>query len=129
MTKTDYLEMNKPDGPDFYDIDGYNENLEILDGKIKEIDENAEGHYKRLLNVVVPKDAWEDDDTYEKYPFVAAITFEGCKLHTPHVVFDMPDIDLGIFANVSISDTDKVYIFASEKPESNITIPAIEIKK
>lgn len=38
MTETDYLKLKKPDQADFYNVDDFNANADIVDAKLKEID-------------------------------------------------------------------------------------------
>ena len=42
MTKTENLQLNKPDTDDFYDIGTYNANMDIIDTKIKELEDANE---------------------------------------------------------------------------------------
>ena len=42
-TTTETLGLTKPDQTDFYDVDVFNENFEIIDKKIKDMTENPTG--------------------------------------------------------------------------------------
>lgn len=44
MRKTKNYEMNLPEADDFYNVEDENENFEILDSKVKELDDALGGH-------------------------------------------------------------------------------------
>ena len=39
INKTKYLQLKKPDGDEFYDIDVFNENADSIDGELKKNNE------------------------------------------------------------------------------------------
>lgn len=41
MKYTDYLNLKKPEGPDAYSVEDFNANADVLDGKVKAIDEKS----------------------------------------------------------------------------------------
>lgn len=81
-------------------------------------------------NVSVAKSAWTSSTTYADYPYQASITVSGCTSnHVPEVIFSVTDAVSGTFAPICVSGTNKVTIYATEKPSANMTIPTIECRK
>lgn len=69
--------------------------------------------------------SWTQDDTYEDYPYKAAIAIEGVTTgHHPEVVFNPSDAASGNYANVSETYDGGVYIYAETDSELP-TIPSI----
>jgi hypothetical protein len=69
---------------------------------------------------------WEADATYTDYDYKAEIDAPGVTSDfSPDVRFAYDEISSGIFGPIADTDTDKVIIYASEVPESAITIPVI----
>lgn len=98
MKHTTNYNLNKPDPDDFYDIDDFNDNADIIDEELQNIkdmiptiDEELSSTsenpvqnkaiYKTLnkvkANVTVPTTAWVADTTYSDYGYKADITFSG----------------------------------------------------
>ena len=81
-------------------------------------------------NLSVATSAWASDSTYSDYPYRAAVAISGCATsHFPEVAFSLTDAISGTFSPVAATYTGGVYIYASEKPTSTITIPAIKLTK
>lgn len=82
-------------------------------------------------NVSVASSAWSSNSTPSSYvdagfPYRATISVSGITANMiPQVVFDLNDSMSGIFAPVAESVTNGVQIYASDIPESDITIPTI----
>ena len=81
-------------------------------------------------NLSVATSAWASDSTYSDYPYRAAVAISGCTTsHFPEVAFSLTDAISGKFSPVAATYAGGVYIYASEKPTSTITIPAIKLTK
>ena len=81
-------------------------------------------------NVSVATSAGASDSTYSDYPYRAAVAISGCTTsHFPEVAFSLTDAISGKFSPVAATYAGGVYIYASEKPTSTITIPAIKLTK
>lgn len=81
---------------------------------------------KKLLfeNTVVESSAFTETNSYEDWPFRAAVPLMGITSGMiPEVVFRPGDT--GLFAPVAVSYNGGIYIFASEIPEDTVTIPTI----
>ncbi len=79
-----------------------------------------------FTGISVPTSAWAADDTYEDYPFRAAITLEGVtEDFAPSVSFAPEDALENIFAPVAETYDGGIYIYANESPEETVTVPAI----
>lgn len=70
--------------------------------------------------------AFVSDSTYEEYPYRAAVSLNGVKQGMiPDVMFDVPEQTSGIFAQVARAFENGIYIYASDIPEADFTIPTI----
>lgn len=79
-----------------------------------------------FTGISVLTSAWTADETYEDFPFRAAITLEGVtEDFAPSVVFSPADAMSGSFAPVAESYAGGVYIYANESPAETVTIPSI----
>lgn len=66
------------------------------------------------------------DTTYEDYPFRAAVSLEGVlNSMIPEVIFSLLDATSGLFAPVAESYNGGVYLYASDLPEADVTVPVI----
>ncbi len=80
----------------------------------------------RFSDVVVETTDFVADTTYEDYGYRASVPLDGVTVdHDVDVRFDQPDISLGILSSVAISYDGGIYIYASEVPDTDITIPRI----
>ena len=81
---------------------------------------------KNLINIEVAVADWGADATYSDYGYKAEIDAPGVTSdYSPDVRFAYAEVSSGIFGPIADTDTDKVIIYASEVPESAITIPVI----
>lgn len=81
-------------------------------------------------NITVATSAWSEDVTYEGYPFKASISVTGCTAnHAPDISFSLEDVTSGNFAPSAETYAGGVYIYAKEKPSSQLTIPTILLTK
>jgi hypothetical protein len=77
-------------------------------------------------NVSVEVADFVADTTYEDFPFRASVPLEGViESMIPEVVFSLLDATSGNFAPVAETYNGGVYLYASDKPEGNITVPVI----
>lgn len=77
-------------------------------------------------NTVVPVPSFVADTTHEDYPFRAAVALEGViESMIPEVIFSLTDATSGLFAPVAESTNGGVYIYASDVPETDVTVPVI----
>lgn len=69
---------------------------------------------------------WAEDETYADFPFRGTITADGIdNTFSADVRFSPTDIQSGLFAKWSNTDTNKVYIYAWEMPTETVTIPVV----
>lgn len=86
----------------------------------------AETKRLQFTNTVVDDAAFISDATYTEYPYRAVVALSGVlETMTPHVVFDVDDATSGIYAPVATCYTGGVYLYASEVPAADITVPTI----
>ena len=79
-----------------------------------------------FTNTTVAAAAFAPDTTYADFPFRATVSLAGVTgAMVPEVVFGATDAASGIFAPVAESISGGVYLYASEVPSANITIPTI----
>jgi len=80
----------------------------------------------RFGNTLVDKDIFISDATYDDYPYRAAVPLTGV-LSTMDidVRFDVIDSISGIFAPVATSYDGGVYLYSTDVPDADITIPRI----
>ena len=141
--KTTNYGFDKPLKNENVDIDVLNGNFDAIDAEIfkangelstvkqdvQKIKTNAAAHYVKKTNLTVQLSAWTAS-TYSDWPFKASITLNGCTAdHVCDVIFNAEQISMGIFAQFAETSTDRVTIFAEEKPDAAITIPVIELRK
>ena len=81
-------------------------------------------------SVPVATSAWASDTTYTDYPYRASIVIDGCTAnHIPEITFALADATSGNFAPIAETYDGGVYIYASEQPLEEITIPTIKLTK
>lgn len=92
----------------------------------------AEPKHLLFTNVEVPVASWVSDTTLEDYPYRAAISLTAVTSDmVPEVNWGFSDFASGIFAGISdsydpVGSADGgVHVYASELPESAVTIPVI----
>ena len=80
----------------------------------------------RFSDTLVDKDNFVADETYDDYPFRATVPLTGVTAAMDvDVRFDAPDATSGIYAPVATSYNGGVYLYSSEVPAADITIPRI----
>lgn len=88
------------------------------------------GRVLTVTNITVATSEWVDSANGTDFPYYANVSIEGAtESHVPNVNFSLADSLLGIFASVCESHDGYVTIYASEIPESAITIPVIQLIK
>lgn len=106
-----------------------NANKAELEGEIAAITPasiGAEPSRLQFTNTVVDNAAFVADATYTDFPFRAAVALSGVtNAMIPIVTLGAEDSASGIFAAVAISYNGGLYLYASEVPEADITIPTI----
>ena len=85
---------------------------------------------KRLVfeNTSIPVNRWSLNATYEDFPYCAAVDLSGVTAAMfPDVTWSLADAMSGNFAPVSETYAGGVYVWASEIPETAVTIPVINV--
>lgn len=94
------------------------------------------GKFLVFTNVFLYGSEWVSDQTYADYPCAATITCEGVTSSDfAYVVFAPGDFDSGLYANVCLTGTDTVTIYAKEEIfgtggevlDGSMTIPTIVV--
>lgn len=81
-------------------------------------------------DVYVASSAFTEDAAYAGYPYKADITCEGVTAdYIPDVIFSNEDVLSGMLAPSAEAGSNIVTIYASEIPETPITIPVIECRR
>ena len=82
---------------------------------------------KRVVtNKVVAKAAFTSNNTYDDYPYRAAIAINGVTTDMiPEIIFDVADAISGNYSPVAQTYNGGVYIYAASPPDNNLTIPTI----
>ena len=104
--------------------------LGYIQKELAELEGGTAVELKKLQfsNTVVSLSAFQADLTYEEqgYGYRAAVALDGViDSLIPEVIFGMADAVGGVFAPVVKSYNGGVYLYASDVPESAITIPTI----
>ena len=96
------------------------------DDHIHPSDTSREEKKLQFANTAVATSAWQSDSTYEGYDYRAPVALTGCEnTMIPDVKFGVVDAASGKFAPACESYNGGIYLYASEIPESAITIPTI----
>ena len=86
------------------------------------IDDGILVFYNKIINA----SSFVSDGTYSDYPYRASISLGGITTrHIPYIMFSENDAELGILSRKADSYNGGVYIYASEIPESSISINEI----
>lgn len=81
---------------------------------------------RQFNNVSVEVADFVADATYEDFPFRAAVSLEGVlDSMIPEIIFSLLDATSGLFAPVAETYNGGVYLYASDVPEANVTVPVI----
>ena len=79
-----------------------------------------------FLNTTILPAAFEDDETYEDYPYKASLVLSGVtSTMIPEVVFGLTEILEGIFAPISETFNGGIYLYSNDIPDATIIIPTI----
>lgn len=103
----------------------------VLDAIQKELNDleagvGAELRKLQFNNTLVKANLFVNDTAYEEYPFRAAVPLEGVlESMIPEIVFGISDATSGTFAPASETYNGGVYLYASDVPETDVTIPVI----
>lgn len=103
----------------------------VLDAIQKELNDLEAGvgiELRKLQfnNTLVKANLFVNDTAYEEYPFRAAVPLKGVlESMIPETVFGISDATSGIFAPASETYNGGVYLYASDVPETDVTIPVI----
>lgn len=102
--------------------------LKSIQNELQQLESGTGVELKKLQfnNVSVAVSKFVADATYEDYPFRASVALEGVlDSMIPEVVFSLLDATSGLFAPIAETYNGGVYLYASDKPEGNITVPVI----
>lgn len=87
-----------------------------------------------IKNTNILKANWVDQaqygqiPDYSAFPYRYRISISGCtENHRPEIIFDVNEATSGMFAPIAKTVSGGVYIYATELPDSNFTIPTIEL--
>ena len=103
----------------------------VLDAIQKELEDLEAGvgvELRKLQfnNVLVEASLFVSDTTYEDYPFRATVPLAGVlESMIPEVIFSLFDATSGLFAPVAESYNGGVYLYTSDLPEADVTVPVI----
>lgn len=106
--------------------------LEAIQNELAQLEAGTAVELKKLQfsNTSVPASAFVVDNTYEDFPYRAAVALSGVTSSMiPEVVFSLSDAISGNFAPVAESYNGGVNLYAVEVPEADITIPTILVWK
>ena len=102
--------------------------LKAIQNELLDLEAGTGVELKKLQfnNVSVGVAKFIADTTYEAFPFRAAVPLEGV-LNTmiPEIIFSLTDATSGLFAPVAESYNGGVYLYASDLPEADVTVPVI----
>lgn len=100
--------------------------LKSVQQELAKLEAGTAVELKKLVfeNTVVQPAAFSETNSYEDYSYRAAVPLSGVNSGMiPDVIF-LPG-DTGMFAPIAASYNGGIYIFASEIPETDVTIPTI----
>lgn len=106
--------------------------LKSIQNELQELEADTGVELKKLQfnNTVVAVTDFVADTTYEDFAYRVEVALEGVlESMIPEVVLSLADATSGIFAPVAESYNGGVYLYASDVPESAITIPTIIVWK
>lgn len=102
--------------------------LQAIENELSNIESGSAVELKKLKfeNVQVPTDAFVADNTYQEFPYRAAVALtDVLSSMLPEIIFSVDDSMSGNFAPVAEAYSGGVYIYASQPPETAMTIPTI----
>ena len=102
--------------------------LESIQKELQDLEAGTGVELKKLQfnNTTVNREAFVEDKTNEDFQFRAAVPLTGVlNSMVPEVVFSLVDATSGLFAPVAETYNGGVYLYASDLPEADVTIPVI----
>lgn len=102
--------------------------LNAIQDELQDLEAGTGVELKKLQfnNVSVEVADFVADATYEDFSYRAAVSLEGVlETMIPEVIFSLTDATSGLFAPIAETYTGGVYLYASDVPESDVTIPVI----
>ena len=102
--------------------------LQSIQNELLDLEAGTGVELKKLQfnNVSVPVSNFVADTTYEDYTFRASVPLVGViDSMIPEVIFGLADATSGLFAPVAETYNGGVYLYASDVPEANVTVPVI----
>lgn len=102
--------------------------LSGIEAELNRLVAGTDVELKKLIftNTSVAASAWAETNTYESYPYRAAVALSGVlSTMVPEVAFSIASMEENGFAPVAESYNGGIYIYASSAPESAVTIPTI----
>ena len=86
MEYTENLNLKKPGQDDFYNVEDFNENAEIIDSALAGKAELA--NVQRVIRVSIPLSGWSSSAPYSQTVSVAGITESDTPVITPNITID-----------------------------------------
>ena len=102
--------------------------LSGIEAELNRLVAGTDVEMKKLIftNTSVAASAWTETNTYESYPYRAAVALSGVlSTMVPEVAFSIASMEENGFAPVAESYNGGIYLYASSAPESAVTIPTI----
>lgn len=124
----DHAATHEPGGDDVAKFVYYGGDQNLTDADKAQARSNVDAETARLqfINTVVDNAAFVSNATYADFPYRAVVALAGVlSTMVPHVVFGAVDAISGIFAPVADCFDGGIYIYSSEVPAADITIPTI----
>lgn len=106
-SKTKFLNLKKPDSLDYYDIEDFNDNADIIDKKARELENNADEDRKRVDNLLQSNTV----DTQEIGKTIVQTKLESSGMNMDYLTPDK--YYSGLFDGITFKDTDFFYIASS----------------
>lgn len=102
-----------------------------INAKLDQVETNRQNianYIPKFFNSInVPIASWQADNTYEEYPYRAAIALSGItNIYFPEVIFSVTDAASGLFAPICETYNGGIYLYATCVPLAAITIPTIK---
>ena len=102
--------------------------LKSIQTELLELEAGTGVELKKLQfnNASVPVSNFVADTTYEDYPFRASVPLVGViESMIPEVIFSLADATSGLFAPIAETYNGGVYLYATDAPEADVTVPVI----
>lgn len=102
--------------------------LDAIQKELADLEAGTGVELKKLQfnDVSVPMSNFVADTTYEDYPFRATVPLVGVlESMIPEVIFGLSDAISGLFAPIAETYNGYVYLYATDAPEADVTVPVI----